>query len=358
MVFVDLGTMLSFEQLASVLRSRGVEVAHLTVASNPLARLASRALFHSTSFFATQEELLAALRRLDVSRVVDIQCPEFLLDDVVHAAREAGVPRAVLTELELRFAWRDKFAVARSLQQAGLAAPRVRDLEDCRREDLLTDFGLPLVIKDRVGSGGEGVRIVRRAEELGEAVEALGGEKAHLYAEEFLPGATMCYATAIVHGRPVQGVVYHTLQGREAEGPSSLIEVVRDNQVLAIGQRVAELVGGSGLLNLDLVRDEHGDPRVVDVNLRSWHSVVALGQLGFDYPQAYLQGLDLGRAEHGVVTSIGLVHVFPDHEETGEGCSEGLRRFLDGLWRHRRILPVRYLALQVLLFARRSTGRG
>ena len=51
-VFVDLGMMLSFDQLASRLRRQDVEVAHLTVAHNPLARLISRAAYDRTELWA------------------------------------------------------------------------------------------------------------------------------------------------------------------------------------------------------------------------------------------------------------------------------------------------------------------
>lgn len=359
-VFVDLGTMVSFDQLASSLRHRGVEVVHLTVADNLLARLASRVIYHRTARYSTTAELLAALQGVDTARVVDIQCPEFLLDDVVAAARLSGVPRAVLTELEHRFAWRDKFLVARRLAAAAIPVPGMETLEDTGEQQVLERLGLPLVVKDRVGSGGEGVRIVRSAERFTPAREELGGPTAHLYAEEFLAGETLCFATAIVDGHAATPVVYRTRQGREAEGASTVIEVVEDEQVRELGCRVAELVGGSGLLNLDLVRGEDGSPRVVDVNLRAWHSVVALGQLGHDYVGDYLRGLGVAPgAQPAHHTRTGQISVFPDFTDLDPGQDVGtaVRLFAAGLLRNRRLLPPRYLALQVVLFARRLAAR-
>lgn len=354
-VFVDLGTMLSFDQLASVLRSRGVEVAHLSSSDNPLARFASRVLYDHSSWFATPAGLFAALARLDVERIVDVQCPEFLLDDVVQAARLAGLPRRVLTELEHRFTWRDKYTVAQQLHAAGIPAPRTQGVEGTDADDLVAAFGLPLVVKDRVGSGGEGVRIVHHREDFEPALQALGGELAHLYVEQYLPGETLCWAAAVVDGAARQGVVYRTRQGHEAEGPSTVIEVVADDEVMQLGCRVARLVGGAGLLNLDLVRDAAGSPRVVDVNVRAWHSVVALSRLGADYPRAYLQGLGLQPSTPDPRVHPGAVAVFPSHEafHPGDDRLGAVRRFLRGLAEHRRVLPGRYRALQVLLFARR-----
>ena len=108
------------------------------------------------------------------------------------------------------------------------------------------------------------------------------------------------------------------------------------------------------MVNLDLVRDASGDPFVVDVNLRAWHSVVALSAVGHDFTTAYLASLGLASAPV-VDARLGPVHVFPDQNGSELAISRrrGARRFAHDLWGQRSVLPARYLAVQTLLFARR-----
>lgn len=349
-VFVDLGMMLSFDQLASRLRAHRVRTVHLTVSSNPLARLVSRAAYDQTVHWAVPGDLAPVLRSLDVERVADVQCPEALLGDVLAAARDAGLPAAVVRRLEQRREWMDKHAVARRLAAAGLPAPRVAPLAGHTADELAGLLGLPLVVKAAVGSGGEGVTIAHTADDVAAAVARLGVLADTAYAEQFLPGHTLCWAGVVAGGEVVDAVVYRTIQGRQAEGPSSSIKVVDDPEVMRIGARVAALVGTNGMLNLDLVRDAGRRPQVVDVNVRAWHSVVALDAVGHDFTRAWLASLGLAVAGPGGGRT-GVVHVFPDQGGSARAVSRtrGAGRFVRDLVGQRHVLPLRYLAVQCVV---------
>ena len=128
--------------------------------------------------------LLAMASAIEAGRQAALMAPtEILARQHGETLRRqlAGLPRRVLTELEHRFTWRDKYTVAQQLHAAGIPAPRTQGVEGTDADDLVAAFGLPLVVKDRVGSGGEGVRIVHHREDFEPALQALGGELAHLY---------------------------------------------------------------------------------------------------------------------------------------------------------------------------------
>ncbi len=353
-VFVDLGMMLSFDQLASRLRRQDVEVAHLTVAHNPLARLISRAAYDRTELWADPSDLPGLFARLGADRIVDVQCPEALLDDVATAARQASLPPATIALLAHRQSWQDKQITSQHLAEAGIPVPRTHPASGAELEYLAAAVGMPLVLKATVSSGGEGVRVVSAPDEFQPALEFLSSQGGTVYAEQYLPGSTSCWAAVLSDGAVLDSAIYRTLQSRQSEGASSSIDVVEDSTVSAIGARVAQVIGGAGMVNLDLVRDASGDPFVVDVNLRAWHSVVALSAVGHDFTTAYLASLGLASAPV-VDARLGPVHVFPDQNGSELAISRrrGARRFAHDLWGQRSVLPARYLAVQTLLFARR-----
>lgn len=361
-VFVDLGTMLSFDQLALGLRERGVHVVHVTRARNFLARLTSRVVYDETHWFETHDDLVRALAGLDPSSVIDIQSPEFLIGDVIAAANRVGIPSPVVSALEERFAWRDKARVSNLLREAGVPVPRSIVIEDePAAQRAVEELGLPVTLKRRVGSGGEGVRIARSTEEVTAMVADLGAGPDQLFAEEFLPGRTVCWAGVLHQGSVLEGVVYETLQSRGAEGPSTTIHVLRDETISRIGAQLAALVSQSGLVNLDLVEDRDGRPRVVDVNLRAWHSVVALGAVGHTFVDSYLNSLRgedrrTGPSPHGGRPMH--LRVFPDQAARLDRPVHDLALFFSDAWHQRTVLPLRYRAIQTLLFLRRLSQRG
>ncbi|MGO4957324.1 ATP-grasp domain-containing protein [Luteococcus sp. Sow4_B9] len=357
-VFIDMGMMLSFDQLASALRQLGVRVVHISSATNPLARLSSRVLYDEGHRFSSTDDLVAVLASLDRDRILDIQCPEFILAEVLEASRRAGLTERVLRMLEERLLWCDKFEVCRRLEAASIPAPRTRQLMGATHQAVVEELGSPFMVKTRVGSGGEGVRMVESGSEYASSVAELGGPGAELYAEEFLPGETLCYAAAFVDGHSVESTVYRTVLGPRTHGPSSHIEVVRDQAVRGIGERVVGLLQGTGLVNLDLVRAADGQPKVVDVNLRAWHSVAALAAVNHTFAHSYLNGL-LGQDQPPVGPGLtGQVHVFPDQGPLAAGRIRAAREFLADAWGQRRVLPPRYIAMQTLLFIRRLMREG
>lgn len=359
-VFVDAGMMLSFDQLASVLGTRGVHTVHLTRAANPLSLVSSRLVYDRTGTFTTPQDLLARLQELDVESVADIQCPEFLAEEVLAAAIAAGVPESALVRLRNRLLWRDKYQATRALEAHGVPVPEHVLLSEADDTEIGERLGFPLVLKRRVGSGGEGVRVVRDADDLAGSFHELGVDREQVYAEAFEAGETLCWAATFADGSVCDQVVYRTLQHCEAEGPSSTIEVVDDTEVSAVGARVSELFGGVGLVNLDLVRDADGAPRVIDVNLRAWHSVVALAGVGHHFADSYLEAL--GLLPRGMTrfdqARTGQVNVFPDQsdQDLQRSRAAGLRRFMHDLSGQRDVLPVRYRLAQTILFARRAIG--
>jgi hypothetical protein len=288
LVFVGPG-MVSFEQLASAAARKGVRTAWVGYPSSWLGRARMRLFVPSVRRARDVRELAHRFRQLGPDHIADIQTTEYYLADVLDAAREAEVSDVIVRDLERRQRLADKLFMAHTLGSNGVRAPATLDASVVDADTAVRRLGLPLMVKGRVSSGGTGVRMARSVAEAERAVREVSSYGGALY-EEFVTGESLSYSAAYdEHGRIVDDVAYSTARvGRDRTGPPDRIVTVDDPCVLAIGRRIVGLVGGHGLLNINLIRDPEGTYWVHDVNLRPWGTLFALRAAGIDFTHDYL----------------------------------------------------------------------
>lgn len=313
LVFVGPG-MTSLEQVAAVAGRRGVPV---TWIGYPLSwpRLLRVRSFVSRAVSADDPTGLAReLRKVGVDRIADIQASEFVLADVVLAARAAGVSGPVLADLDRRLNLTDKLVMSRRLAAAGVRCPPVLDAAEVSGAEAAERLGLPLVVKGRLANGGTGVEIVRTLGQLDGTARRVAVFGGAIY-ERYVRGESLSYAASYdARGQVLHDAAYLTRRvGHDATAPPDRILTRDDPAVIAVGRAVVGCLGGHGLVNVNLIRDAEGAAWVHDVNLRPWGTLLALRAAEIDFVGDYLGVLGFGECApvSRSPAAIGQYDVFP-----------------------------------------------
>jgi carbamoyl-phosphate synthase large subunit len=121
---------------------------------------------------------------------------------------------------------------------------------------------LPAIVKPRVGSGSRGIDRVDRVEEL-DRLERDGS----LLVQELLPGAEYSLdVLATGEGRVIAVVPRERL--KVDSGIAVTGRTHHDERLETIGREVAELIGLTGVANVQVKGDVYGEPALLEVNPR------------------------------------------------------------------------------------------
>jgi carbamoyl-phosphate synthase large subunit len=121
---------------------------------------------------------------------------------------------------------------------------------------------LPAIVKPRVGSGSRGIHRVDRVEQLAR-LERDGS----LLVQELLPGAEYSLdVLATGQGRVIAVVPRERL--KVDSGIAVTGRTRHDDRLETIGREVAELIGLTGVANVQVKGDLHGEPALLEVNPR------------------------------------------------------------------------------------------
>jgi hypothetical protein len=313
-VFVDHARWWAFTQLAAVVRRSGGRAVRVSVRRPGWrTRLADRLLFDRSIYLAGPGALASVVGLLAGEKIVDVQCTEYVCGQLAEVAA-AGLPDTVGAALLTRAGLLDKFAVGEMAGARGVRTPAKLAAHEVSVGEAVARFGLPLVVKARVGAAGDGVRIARTAAQAERALEEIGPDRSRLFFEQLVIGEDIDYSAVI----SAEGVVLDV--GTRTVGvppgsttPPSAIEILDAPQLLEFGRRAAEKLGFAGLAHLDTVRDAEGRYWLIDLNLRAWGSMIPSRATGIDFASAYLYSIGMRCAPpmRGAVTEPAAVTVFP-----------------------------------------------
>jgi carbamoyl-phosphate synthase large subunit len=123
-------------------------------------------------------------------------------------------------------------------------------------------LALPVIVKPRTGSGSRGIRRVESIGELGR-LERDGS----LLAQELLPGAE--YSLDVLAGSDGQVIAVVPRERLKIDSGIAVTARTRHDEALErIGREVAELIGLTGVANVQVKGDVHGEPALLEVNPR------------------------------------------------------------------------------------------
>lgn len=303
-----------FEQLAAAARRRGARTVWIGYPYSTVRRVRTRMFVNEVLTAYDVESLAAALREVGPETITDIQASEQVLSHTVAAAARARVSPALQAELERRLHLGDKLVMSLTLAAAGVRVPRALDGSTVTAEQAVAELGVPLVVKGRLANGGVTVHIVHSVAEATRACAAVARFGGPMY-EQFIAGQTVSYVASYCGGGHVlhEGVYLSSRVGHDDVAPPDHVVTLDRPLHRATGRTVLGVVGGSGLVNMNMIEDDQGLGWVHDINMRPWGTVVALRRAGVDFADDYLQ-IHSGRlngGSGGVVRSGAEVDVFP-----------------------------------------------
>ncbi|MCA0331913.1 MAG: hypothetical protein LCI03_18725 [Actinobacteria bacterium] len=353
-VVVDSYTWQGLADLAGGLRSRGVGVSRITGhPTSARARLLQwiESWVHGPTVAAVDGGVLTGRSvRIDVDRLeallppgtVDIQTQEDILALLIRAGARGvadvrgrvrdGVDPQVLV---------DKWVQAEVARGAGVPIPRTWEGPDSDE--------IPVVVKARLGFGGNGVRIVRAAADLPAAYAAVdAADLGRPFVQQLLHPAVHTGGVALA-GETLVCTAYDGLPSADdPTGPTRVVVAREDDQAVAISRRFLSAVGYTGFFCFDFVRDDDGALYVIDVNSRVFGSWAALQELGFDLLSAYLYVIGAAprpvqsRGRYGVAAAT-LRYPCPDTSSRA-AVRAWRRESLDVVRRRRALLGRRWAA--------------
>lgn len=230
------------------------------------------------------EELLALCERLGVDVVVPTVDSELLpLAERRDEYAAAGV-RLVLAPTEVLRTCLDKWSLMQAVH-GEVPIPPSAPLDD--------DFdpgswSLPVLLKPRCGSGSRGIRVIETTELLEAAPRDQG-----LLVQEYLPGAEHSLDVFAAGTGEVCAVVPRARLKIDS-GIAITGRTVHDERLESIGRRAAEVVGITGVANVQVKDDVEGEPRLIEINPRFPGTMPLTVASGVNMPRLALQDA-LGR---------------------------------------------------------------
>ena len=204
-------------------------------------------------------------------------------------------------------------ALARCLDKHALVQA-VRDVVACPRTELLDErfdsetWQLPMIVKPRTGRGGEGFQVISDAQSL-----ALLPRDGTLIAQELLPGEEYSVDVLIDREGAVVAAVPR-VRLRVDSGVAVVSRTLRDPELEHAAGRCARAAGIRGAANVQFRRDEHGTPRLLEINPRFPGTLAITIASGVNLPALALADA-LGATlpdDAGTFAPVGMVRMLGD----------------------------------------------
>lgn len=288
-LFVDDSHWVAFTQLSPLLRRKGVRTIRVTTEVRVASRLVSFLLFDRHAVVSPGRLVETLQEVLGSENVVDVQFVEALSGWVGDALGFMGC--GIVEGVEGRLAAMDKMSLSRRLDASGIRVPAIFPMPDVSPGTVARTLGFPVVLKARVGSSGDQIRIVDDLPALNRAVATWGDHPERYFYEQYVDGEKYNYGAAVGEAGIEQELTYRVSAWRQPTGSASQIETVSDGQLAALGRRALEVVGCTGLVNIDVIRDREGVDWLIDFNARAFGGSASFLCAGLDISEGYLRAI-------------------------------------------------------------------
>jgi hypothetical protein len=318
-LFVDDSHWHGFAQLSSRLRRQGVRTIRVTTEVRTASHVTSSLLFDRHLVVPRSSVPHALAATLSSENVVDVQFVETVRDLVVDVLDM--MPPEVGDAVTRRLSVMDKMAASALFERSGIRVPAITALLDATPESIVARYGLPVVVKGRVGCNGDRVLIVDDLEALHDVRARLSNPEDYFY-EQYVTGEKLNYAAAVGPDGLAQELTYRVTKWRQPVGSAEEAETIDDADLAALGRRAIAAARCTGLVNLDVIRDAQGHDWLIDFNPRAFGGLVSFLAAGLDLSEGYLSTIDERRSpptSRGPVVGA-KVRIFPTCiAETTEG---------------------------------------
>lgn len=185
---------------------------------------------------------------------------------------------ALVSSREVIATCQDKLATYRVLREAGICTPETWTWTEAISRKR---HRYPLFLKPRTGSAAKGNHVIHNRSEL----ETLGQRVEGAIVQRFIDGVeyTMDVYTGF-DGRPRCVVPRRRLEVRTGEVSKAII--VKDKAIMALGRRVAEVLGSCrGVVTVQCIAPKGGPLHALEINPRFGGGVPLAIRAGADFPK-------------------------------------------------------------------------
>ena len=228
------------------------------------------------------DALTDIVRRRNIGLLVPLLDSELLLIAEARDRFAALGCRAMISTSAVIETCQDKLATFRALQNAGIDTPQTWSfviVAEARRQQF------PYYLKPRRGSAAKGNYIIRDADEL----MVLGKRVPGAIVQEYVEGEE--YTLDVYTG--LDGVARCVVPRKRLEvrtGEVSKGLVVKNPEIMAVGERVAKMLGECrGVITVQCIVTPQGRIRVIEINARFGGGVPLAIHAGADFPKWILQ---------------------------------------------------------------------
>ncbi len=213
----------------------------------------------------------------------------------------------------------DKLWASEQFAHSRLRVPAKTPIEEASPETAAERYGFPLVVKARVGCSGNQVRIAHDLPGLHTLVRAGWARAGLAFYEQYVHGDKLNYGAAVGPTGVEQEVAYRVAEWRQPVGSAEVVETVDDQRLTELGRRAVEAARCTGLVNIDVIRDDEGRDWLIDFNPRAFGGSVSFLGAGLDLSEGYLCAIGArDRSPSRRSPAVGArIHVFPT-------CIEGV----------------------------------
>lgn len=162
----------------------------------------------------------------------------------------------------------DKLETIRFLATNSISVPRTEELE-CEPDSY------PCILKHRFGSGSEGLTIIEDEEDL----KYFRSKRKGWILQEFLSPDDEEY-TCGVYSNDRQNIYVIVLKRALEGGVTGVAEVVYDEEIIKLCERIGNLIDLKGSINIQLRKTSQG-PMIFEVNPRFSSTAIFRDHLGF-----------------------------------------------------------------------------
>jgi hypothetical protein len=356
-VFVDHIRWGVFTQVAAAVRRSGGRAVRVTIQPPDWRNRLIDRLAYTRAIYLDGPDALATLGSLLAEdNVVDVQFTEYIAEPLGRGD-VADLPGTVGPTVAAHSALLDKFVVGELATERGVRNPAKLAADRVSLEEAIEALGLPLVVKARIGAGGDMVRIARSAADAQRALSEFSPDLSDLFFEQMIDGEVVGYSAAVSgDGAMLDAATYVVERAAGSTGAPEMIQIIDEPEVLALGRHTIEKLGLTGLVQMDIIRDGQGRAWLLDLNLRAWGSMFSTKAIGLDFAAAYLYnvGIRTEQPPQPTAQTGTTVAVFPrvvDVEIARHSAVGTVRVFLTHSFRYLRWLGFRYWSAQLMIAA-------
>jgi hypothetical protein len=184
----------------------------------------------------------------------------------------------------------DKINLAHFDLPVGFDTPPVLGVGAVKASDVVRLLSLPIVLKRRIGAGGNLMRIVHSERELDDLLNDIDDPDAWIV-QKFVEGEPMCCAGVVTQDGAECLVLYEIVERKSPLGSSTKIKFVEDAGLERFASRLLSSLGLRGFVNVDFIHDRDGRNWIHDINPRIFGTYLQCQVAGYDLMESYVQFL-------------------------------------------------------------------